>query len=149
MISADALWENGFGVVFPELEGEDAFSEVAATLALIGRLNPKIIIPGHGRIFNYTPETLSKAYQRLDAFTTSPTRHARHAVKVLLKFKLLEVQRQPTHQFTQWAMETPYFQQIRQHFFADIPMRQWIEQLCNELVSTGVAGHQGEYLVNL
>ena len=70
-------------------------------------------------------------------------------MKVLLKFKLLEVQRQPTHQFTQWAMKTPYFQQIRQHFFADIPMRQWIEQLCNELTTTGVAGHQGEYLVNL
>jgi hypothetical protein len=26
-ISADALWENGFGVVFPELEGADAFEK--------------------------------------------------------------------------------------------------------------------------
>jgi hypothetical protein len=32
LISADALWENGFGVVFPELEGDDAFAIVAATL---------------------------------------------------------------------------------------------------------------------
>ena len=29
LISADALWENGFGVVFQELEGEQAFDEVA------------------------------------------------------------------------------------------------------------------------
>ena len=28
LISADALWQNGFGVVFPELEGEAAFDEV-------------------------------------------------------------------------------------------------------------------------
>jgi glyoxylase-like metal-dependent hydrolase (beta-lactamase superfamily II) len=28
LISADALWSNGFGVVFPELEGMDAFDEV-------------------------------------------------------------------------------------------------------------------------
>jgi glyoxylase-like metal-dependent hydrolase (beta-lactamase superfamily II) len=30
LISADALWENGFGVVFPELEGEPGFDDVAA-----------------------------------------------------------------------------------------------------------------------
>ena len=149
LISADALWENGFGVVFPELEGANAFSEVAATLALIGRLNPKTVIPGHGRMFSYTPEILGKAYQRLEAFTASPIRHARHAVKVLLKFKLLEVQRQSTTEFTQWAVATSYFQQIRARFFADIPMRPWIEQLCNELVAAGVAGQEGEYLFNL
>jgi len=148
LISADALWENGFGVVFPELEGANAFSEVAATLALISRLNPKTIIPGHGRIFSYTPETLSRAYQRLDAFTTSPLRHARHAVKVLLKFKLLEVQRQSTAEFTHWAAATSYFQQIRERFFSDIPMRPWIEQLCNELVVAGAALQEGEYIAN-
>ncbi|WP_426147910.1 MBL fold metallo-hydrolase [Polaromonas sp. DSR2-3-2] len=149
LISADALWENGFGVVFPELEGANAFSDVAATLALIGRLNPKTIIPGHGRIFSCTAETLSKANQRLDAFTASPVRHAQHGVKVLLKFKLLEVQRQSTADFTQWAMTTSYFQQIRELFFADIPMRLWIEQLCNELIAAGVVAQEGEYIVNL
>jgi glyoxylase-like metal-dependent hydrolase (beta-lactamase superfamily II) len=29
LISADALWERGFGVIFPELEGVEAFDEVA------------------------------------------------------------------------------------------------------------------------
>ena len=33
LISADALWENGFGVVFPEIEGIAAFDEVAAKFA--------------------------------------------------------------------------------------------------------------------
>jgi glyoxylase-like metal-dependent hydrolase (beta-lactamase superfamily II) len=32
LISADALWENGFGIAFPELAGEPSFGEVAATL---------------------------------------------------------------------------------------------------------------------
>ena len=27
LISADALWERGFGVIFPELEGESGFAE--------------------------------------------------------------------------------------------------------------------------
>jgi glyoxylase-like metal-dependent hydrolase (beta-lactamase superfamily II) len=43
LMSADALWQNGFGVVFPELEGLDAFDEVAQTLDLIERLNPATI----------------------------------------------------------------------------------------------------------
>ena len=149
LISADALWENGFGVVFPELEGTNAFAEAAATLELIDQLSPKTIIPGHGRIFSYTPETLSKARQRLDAFTASPTRHARHAVKVLLKFKLLEVQYQLITEFTQWAIATLYLQQIRERFFADIPINLWIEQLCEELACAGVARLEGKDIVNL
>ncbi|RYF38519.1 MAG: MBL fold metallo-hydrolase, partial [Comamonadaceae bacterium] len=32
LLSADSLWQNGFGVVFQELEGERAFDEVGATI---------------------------------------------------------------------------------------------------------------------
>lgn len=148
LISADALWENGFGVVFPELEGEDAFSEVAATLDLIERLNPKIVIPGHGRVFSYAPEVLARARQRLDSFVNKPSRHAQHAAKVLLKFKLLETQRQDFDEFAQWAIGTPYFTQIKDKFFADIPAQAWIEQLSAELVAAGVAQRDGNCIVN-
>ena len=37
LISADALWENGFGVVIPELDGVGAYDYVAAVLARIER----------------------------------------------------------------------------------------------------------------
>lgn len=148
LISADALWENGFGVVFPELEGSDAFSEVAATLDLIERLNPKTVIPGHGRVFLYRPEVLARARQRLDSFINNPPRHAHHAAKVLLKFKLLETQRQDYAEFAQWAIETPYFMQIKTKFFADIPVRTWIEQLSGELVGAGAAKREGAQIVN-
>lgn len=148
LISADALWENGFGVVFPELEGADAFSEVAATLDLIEHLNPKIVIPGHGRVFAYAPEVLARARQRLESFVCNPPRHARHAAKVLLKFKLLEIQRQNFNEFAQWAIETPYFMQIKCKFFADIAVRAWIDQLSAELVAAGVAKRDGVYILN-
>lgn len=148
LISADALWENGFGVVFPELEGADAFSEVAATLDLIEQLNPKTVIPGHGRVFAYAPEVLARARQRLESFVGNPRRHAHHAAKVLLKFKLLETQRQDFDTFAQWAVETPYFMQIRDNFFGDVPVRAWIEQLSAELVAAGVAQKDGNYIAN-
>ena len=148
LISADALWENGFGVIFPELEGESAFSEVAATLDMIERLVPTTVIPGHGRVFAYTPEVLATARQRLNAFVKNPLRHAQHAAKVLLKFKLLEVQRQALDDFSKWALETPYFVLIQQRFFADMPAPAWIAQLCDELVKAGVAERDGVYICN-
>lgn len=148
LISADAFWENGFGVVFPELEGESAFSDVAAALDLIERLAPMTVIPGHGQVFAYTPETLATARQRLDTFVKSPLKHARHAAKVLLKFKLLEVQRQAFDDFVRWAVTTPSFLLMQQRFFADMPPPAWISQLCNELVRAGVAERDGVYICN-
>lgn len=148
LISADALWENGFGVVFPELEGDDAFAEVAGTLDLIERLHPATVIPGHGRVFCYAPEVLDKARQRLDSFVKNPLKHARHAVKVLLKFKLLEVQHQSFNDFTQWAIATPYFMQIKERFFNDVPIGPWIDQLCTELIAGGAARKDGVYILN-
>lgn len=148
LISADALWENGFGVVFPELEGADAFAEVAATLDMIEQLSPKTVIPGHGRVFAYSPDVLARARQRLESFIRDPRKHARHAVKVLLKFKLLETQRQSFDQFVRWAIATPYFTQIRERFFEDAPIRPWIEELCAELIAAGVARKEGTYILN-
>jgi glyoxylase-like metal-dependent hydrolase (beta-lactamase superfamily II) len=148
LISADALWENGFGIVFPELEGTEAFAEVAATLDMIESLNPEIIIPGHGRIFVYSPDILARARQRLDYFSKNPQKHAHHAVKVLLKFKLLETQRQSVEDLIDWADATPYFRQIRDIFFADLSIRPWIEGLCAELVAAGVASRKGRYILN-
>ena len=148
LISADALWENGFGVVFPELEGAGAFTEVAATLEMIEQLNPKTVIPGHGRVFAYSPEVLARARQRLESFVRDPRKHARHAVKVLLKFKLLETQRQSFDEFARWAIATPYFMQIRKRFFQDAPIRPWIEELCAELIAAGAARREGAYILN-
>lgn len=148
LISADALWENGFGVVFPELEGADAFWDVAATLDLIESLRPKLVIPGHGPVFQYSPEILDKARQRLDSFVRNPAKHARHAVKVLLKFKLLEVQKQLFSEFRQWANDTTYIRQIKSRFLEDAGKDAWVDQLCGELVLAGVAKREGAYLLN-
>ena len=148
LISADALWENGFGVVFPELEGLDAFAEVAATLEMIERLNPKTVIPGHGRVFVHRPEVLARAYERLDSFVKNPLKHARHAANVLIKFKLLELQRQTFVEFSQWAETMPYFRLIREKFFADVAVQAWITQLCAELIAAGAARREGAYILN-
>ena len=89
LISADALWENGFGVVFPELDGMGGFDEVAATLDLIESLDAQTVIPGHGTPFTDVASALLRARSRLAAFRADPRRHARHGIKALAKYHLL------------------------------------------------------------
>ncbi len=139
LISADALWENGFGVVFQELEGDRAFEEVEATLAVIERLRPVAVIPGHGSVFGGVEGALSRARGRLAAYRSDPVRHATHAAKVLLKFKLLEVQSQPADQFLAWAEQTPYFRIVRDRFFPGKDLRDWAEMLVGDLARAGAA----------
>lgn len=93
LISADALWENGFGVLFPEIEGESGFDEQQAVLELIGRLRVDHVLPGHGRMFGDVDAALVRAHAKLDAMRGDPERHARHALKVLVKFLLLDAER--------------------------------------------------------
>ena len=107
LISADALWENGFGVVFPELDGEQAFDEVARALDLIESLDARWVIPGHGAPFDDVPAALQRARQRLAGFVASPARHAGHGVRVLVKYHLMEVQHERLEDFDRWFAATP------------------------------------------
>lgn len=90
LISGDALWSNGFGVVFAELAGEPGFTEVGATLDLIATLDARWVIPGHGAPFGDIDAALARARSRLDYLAGDPVRNAENAVRVLLKFLLLE-----------------------------------------------------------
>jgi glyoxylase-like metal-dependent hydrolase (beta-lactamase superfamily II) len=149
LISADALWENGFGVVFPELEGEQAFASVAATLDLVEFLKPLVIIPGHGRVFTDSRSALERARRRLDGFILNPHKHAQHAAKVLLKFKLLEVQQISIFDLKCWASSTPYFQLVHARHFLETPQAEWIEQLMDDLVRVNAAARADQHLINI
>lgn len=112
LISGDALWQHGFGVVFPVLDGAAGFDDVASTLDLIASLRPRWVIPGHGAVFSDVSSALATARQRLDNFVQHPSRHHRHAVKVLLKYKLLEWGRIPLSALHAWVQATPMFHQL-------------------------------------
>jgi glyoxylase-like metal-dependent hydrolase (beta-lactamase superfamily II) len=148
LISADALWENGFGVVFPELEGEQAFDEVGRTLDLIEALDPACVIPGHGAVFGQVDRALAVARKRLEGFIASPAKHARHAAKVLLKFKLLEVQSFTPQALHQWALHTAYLDIIRRRWEPAADPASWIEALADDLVGSGAASRADGRLLN-
>jgi glyoxylase-like metal-dependent hydrolase (beta-lactamase superfamily II) len=149
LISADALWANGFGVVFPELEGVDAFHEVAQTLDLIESLKPIWVIPGHGAVFNNVDAALEIARKKLDGFVQNPQKHGRYGAKVLLKFKLLELNQVENKAFRAWATGVPYLIQLHQTFGEQMPMQDWLEDMLLDLERSKALAFQDNMIVNL
>ena len=147
LISADALWEDGFGAIFPELDGEDGFEEVAKTLDLIEQLKIKLVIPGHGKLFTDVKTSIARARSRLDYLATDKARNARHAAKVLLKFRLLEWQSIELNLVHEWIKETPLMKAIAKE------LNQSIDQLTHwlplALIKAGGAKINQNTLINL
>ena len=148
LISADALWQRGFGVVFPELDGTEAFDEVAATLDVIEALQPRVVIPGHGAPFTEVALALSGARQRLASFVASPQKHLQYAARVMLKFKLLEAQQIESAQLLAWAHGTPYLTHLFERQFGALPFAQGLDLLVRELVRSGAASLHGSIVCN-
>ena len=148
LVSADALWERGFGVVFPELDGVHAFDEVAATLDLIERLRPALVIPGHGALFADVTEALARARQRLEGFVRSPEKHLLHAAKVLLKYKLLEFQQITRADLQAWMEATPYCMSLARSCFPQASAAEAFDALLQDLVRAGAASLVGDVVHN-
>jgi len=143
LISADALWENGFGVVFPELEGESGFAEVRATLELIATLDVKLVIPGHGAPFADVGKALAAAFSRLDYFLAEPARNAQNAVKVLLKFLLLEQREIPLARIEPLLSGTLLFREANRRYLGktESELAEWaVAQLVRAGAATVASG---------
>ena len=147
LISADALWENGFGVIFPELDGESGFAEARDTLALIAALDVRLVIPGHGAPFTDAAAALARARTRLDFLQAEPKRNAENAVKVMLKFLLLERQRIDLADVAPMFVSIPLLAGARRRFLQREP-GELAEWAIGALVRAGAARIDGATLVN-
>jgi hypothetical protein len=116
---------------------------------VIEALKPAVVIPGHGAVFADPAAALAYARSRLDSFVADPTRHLRHGVKVLLKFKLLELQTIDSEALLHWARTTPYFARIYQQHFTSLEFSRWVDALLDDLVRAGAAARVGRLVHNL
>ncbi len=147
LISADALWQNGFGVIFPELDGRSGFAEARATLELIAGLDVALVIPGHGAPFGDVAAALTRAHSRLDFLCAAPRRNAENAIKVLLKFLLLERRRIALADIAPLLAAMPLCEAANRRFVGDSPeaLARWAIE---RLVRAGAARIEGQHLLN-
>lgn len=149
LISADALWENGFGVVFPEIEGISAFDEVESTLQVIMDLEPRLVLPGHGGLFSDVTNAIGRAKSRLNQFRSSPDKHATYAAKVLLKFKLLELQKCSFAEFIGWAQHVAYLNMLHTKYSNAKSFEQWTIDLCKSLEKSNACSIVDDFIINI
>ena len=149
LISADALWENGFGVVFPELEGESAFEHVGGTLETFARLNIRWVIPGHGAPFADASGAIDRATRRLESFVAEPLGHALHAAKVLIKFRLLETQSESWETLFAWLSTARYVGMLHERYFADMQREDWVRGLVDQMCARGALVQRAGRIFNI
>ena len=147
LISADALWADGFGTIFPELEGESGFDEQRAILARIDELDVAAVIPGHGPMFTDVRGALRTARDRLAYLSADPARNARHAIKVLLKYLLLDRERMPLDGILAVMDSIPLARDANRRFLGMTPeaLADWT---VGELTRVGAARIEDGVLLN-
>lgn len=147
LISGDALWADGFGILFGNVLGShDALPDARETLTTLQSLTVQWVIPGHGAPFRDFSGALARAWGRLEAFSEAPERIARNAIRACFAFYLLE-HRQLTRDAIRTALTTiPLFVQANARFLHRSPeaLTEWVAAA---LVAAGRARWEGETLV--
>jgi len=114
LVSGDALWENGMGIVWPQ-QGRNPHIEASLeTLACIERLAPAVVIPGHGAPFADVAGSLANVRSRLAAFSADPVKNARHLIKVLFMFALLERESMPVADVAGYLAHVPCYGKLNE-----------------------------------
>jgi glyoxylase-like metal-dependent hydrolase (beta-lactamase superfamily II) len=113
LISGDALWQDGFGIVFGELLGQaGALAATRQTLDMLSGLAVSIVIPGHGAPFADVDGALARAFRRLEAFEQDPARVGRNAIKACFTFNLLDLERLPLAALPAYLQSVPLFRDV-------------------------------------
>ena len=147
LISGDALWENGFGLIFPELFGQaGGYAATRATLEAISRLDIATVIPGHGAPFGGVGRSIETAFQRLDAYERDPAKLARHALKVMLSFSLMIQGRMALTGLPQFLAARPVYGDVNRRFL-NLPEAELCEYLVRDLARAGALKLEEGWLV--
>jgi glyoxylase-like metal-dependent hydrolase (beta-lactamase superfamily II) len=146
LISGDALWESGYGFVMPEEMDPAALPATRATLEMLATLDVRIVIPGHGEPFTEFAPAVERALKRTAAFEADPTRLARHALKVVLMFALLDRQRLLLAELPAYVNRVEIYREFNARFFRETPV-ELARRLVNDLELVGAVRRDEGFLV--
>ena len=146
LITGDALWENGFGVVLPGPGREERLAAARSTLESIAGLDVGTVIPGHGAPFSNVAEALECSLRRLEAFERDELRMARHVLKVMFVFSLLDRQRLPLGRIPEYLATVPLYADFNARYFqlSDVALA---DLIVGELERAGAVRKVNGYLI--
>lgn len=144
LISGDALWERGFGIVMPETPY--ALDDAQRTLETIAALDVDVVIPGHGRPFTDVGAAIERSLGRIAALRDDPVRQARSVLKAILTFTLLDRGSLPVASLPEHFASVALYRDFNARYFKLAPER-FAELLVTELERAGSARREGGRLV--
>ena len=146
LISSDALWQNGYGIVMPPELDPGALPATRATLEMIATLDAHCVIPGHGEPFADVDAALERAFARTTAFEVDPMRTVRHVLKALLVFSLLDRERMPLASLPLYVERVGVYREFNARFLRLDPAT-LAEKLVTELEVAGAVRRAGGWLL--
>ena len=146
LISGDALWQNGYGIVMPPELDPGALPATRATLEMIATLDARCVVPGHGEPFTDVNAALERAFARTTAFEVDPMRTVRHVLKALLVFSLLDRERMPLASLPLYVERVGVYREFNARFLRLDPAT-LAEKLVTELEVAGAVRRAGGWLV--
>jgi len=146
LISGDALWQNGYGIVMPPELDPGALPATRATLEMIATLDACCVVPGHGEPFTDVDAALERAFARTTAFEVDPMRTVRHVLKSLLVFSLLDRERMPLASLPLYVERVGIYREFNARFFRLDPAT-LAEKIVAELEVAGAVRRAGGWLV--
>ena len=146
LISGDALWRDGFGILFAEVLGSgDGLGATRRTLEALARLAVDVVIPGHGAPFAEFDDALARAFGRLAAFEADGARIARNAIRACITFTLLDRRAVKIETLAQSLVEVPLYHEANARFLG-LSATELSDWLVNDLVRAGVARRESDML---
>ncbi len=145
LISGDALWESGFGVLLPGEGREQRLRATRETLDAISALGVRTVIPGHGKAFAAIGPALERAYRRLDALAADETRMARSVLKTMFVFSLLDRGTMPVAELPAYLARVPLYAEYNSRYFG-LSWERLAGWLFGELAAIGAVAREGDLI---
>src|SRR3989442_1149564 len=135
-----------YGFVMPREIDARALPATRATLEMLAALDARVVIPGHGEPFADVGAALARAFARAAAFEADSMRVARHALKVVLTFALLDQRRLPLADMPAYMERVGIYRDFNARFFRLSPS-ELAERLVAELEKAHAARRENGWLV--
>lgn len=145
LISGDALWERGFGLVLPGEGWRERLARARATLESIRALAPARVIPGHGAPFAAVEAAIEGSLSRIAAFEDDEARLARQVLKAMFAFTLLERGRLESAAVEQLVQSVAFYAEVAPR--AGIGLDALAGWLTDELLRSRAARQEGTLLL--
>lgn len=136
LVSGDALWKRGFGLIEPVERLAERLAAQRATLERIAALEVAVVIPGHGAPFRGVARAIETALQRLAAYEADPIRLARHCLKSFFVFALLARSRIAASDLPAYFKRVPCYREYNARFFR-LPAEALAAMVADDLLRSG------------